>query len=118
MASMANAFDLLVGTGEVLQKPKKKKNNKPKPAKPAAANGDAAAPVSAEVAKVRISEAPVAKERLEVVVAEACAILEQSARSSTSGNARIAAWKDWAKQVRGGAIGSRWEDCLKGGSCP
>eukprot|EP00775_Hariotina_reticulata_P008625 gene8625-8806_t len=87
MASVANAFDLLKGAGEqVASKANKKKKSKPKPK---------AAPEPAEAA----SEAVVPEQDEEVLQAEACAVLEKSARTFNSGSDRVKLWKDWIRQA-------------------
>lgn len=88
MASVANAFDLLKGAGEqVANKANKKKKSKPKPK-------TAADPAEAP------SEAVVQEQEEEVLQAEACAVLEKSARTFNSGSDRVKLWKDWIRQVR------------------
>ncbi len=91
MAATANAFGALVGTGErgpqVSKKTKKKKNK-------TASNEEAAASRSVDT-----MAGPDDRAGGEVDVAEACAILEDSARNKKSGAERVELWRDWTKQV-------------------
>ena len=91
MATTANAYDLLIGTGEKVQAGKKKKKSKPKAASNAA-GGEAAQPAG--------QEAKISHAGLEVDVPEGCAILEDAARGAKSARDRCLLWKDWVAQVR------------------
>jgi len=99
MAATINAFSALVGQAETVKQAGKKKKAKPKA--PAAAGGAGNAPVVAltegmhkvQVSQPRAAPAP----PLEVDVADACAIIENSARST--GAARLETWRDWQSQV-------------------
>jgi hypothetical protein len=94
MASVGNAFDLLIGTGEQVVA-KKKKKNKPKPKSDSQA---AAAPAPASGVQ-QVSDQKGYETVQEVPVAEGCAILEKNARTFKAGPDRVKLWKDWIKQV-------------------
>ena len=97
MASVGNAFDLLIGTGEQVNAGKKKKKNKPK-AK-ATSEGQAAAAPGATSGVQQVSDQKGYETVQEVPVAEGCAILEKNARTFKAGPDRVKLWKDWIKQV-------------------
>eukprot|EP00878_Enallax_costatus_P012697 GHUV01013261.1.p1 GENE.GHUV01013261.1~~GHUV01013261.1.p1 ORF type:complete len:331 (+),score=113.78 GHUV01013261.1:65-1057(+) len=84
MASTLNAFDLLKGAESTLQQKKKKRSKAKKPVE--------AVPVIEAVAE------PSADEQI-VEQAEACAVLEKSARTFKTGGDRIKLWKDWCRQA-------------------
>ncbi|GLC47261.1 hypothetical protein PLESTB_001836200 [Pleodorina starrii] len=92
MASIQNAFTLLTGAEQQLNK--KKKNKKP------SANGNAPqaaltpAPVAPAPAPVL---APPVSNDLVVGVNEACAIFERAAREAKSQSDKLKLWKEWTR---------------------
>lgn len=103
MASTGNAFDLLVGAGEQPSAGKKKANKKKAKSKKegaaiAAPNSDG----QAGPAPVVVSAAAKEKAPASIDIAEACDMLESSARQATSRSERVNTWGAWIKQVRVG----------------
>jgi hypothetical protein len=93
MASMANAFSILVSGEQPSQNAAKNKKKKNKAKQKTAADEGAPA-----VATETVLAEPSRTE--EVELADAVPILEKSAR--TQGPNRIKLWKDWQRQVGAG----------------
>lgn len=107
MASTINAFDLLLGKGEQLPGPgKKSKTKKKKPSKqaedgalPQADVRATAVPVDAAANGAKPAEQQRQAQQLEVRVADACGILEKSARACAAPSERLKIWREWIKQA-------------------
>ncbi|GIL76617.1 hypothetical protein Vretimale_8870 [Volvox reticuliferus] len=105
MASMSNAFTLLTGAEQQLNK--KKKNKKP------AANGHttqtAPAPAAVPPPSTPVLVPPVSSD-LVIGVNEACAIFERAAREAKTQADKVKLWKEWTRLANDKASKLKYAD--------
>ncbi len=93
MAAMHNAFTLLTGAEQQLNKKKKNKKSAANVSGPPTAP----APVAPQPASILV---PAVSNDLVVGVNEACAIFERAAREAKSLPDKVKLWKEWTRLVR------------------